>query len=208
MRNPAAESGIPTTASTRRIVADPADPINTTARGGEREMASAATHWPWNQRAVPPGCAEYDAAVWHAIRAGGDGDLPRQTLDEWCAEQCARLHRGAFAPEPQTAPGTTPESLIGGVYDLSPEARGRLLAEFAPLFGRVERMRPAVWHDWLRERLEVVLHAAPVDASETAAWAADELERVRPLSAQDEHDDALVRIFHAARHIELAEVSR
>lgn len=182
--------------------------FNHTGRSVRSSGDLSLSRWPFNQPAVPTGCTDRDAAVWHAIRAGGDGELPRQTLEAWCAEQRASRHRDRFAPDPHCAPEEISESLIAGAYELSHEARGRLLAESAPLFDRVEQMRPAVWREWLRERLGVVAHTAPADASAIAAWAVGELERIRPLCSRGEYDDGLVRLFHAARHAELLEVSR
>jgi hypothetical protein len=56
--------------------------------------------WPWHS--APADCEDFDAATWHASRAIGDGELPRQSLEEWVAEQRARRSRDVLEPEPVT----------------------------------------------------------------------------------------------------------
>lgn len=58
------------------------------------------SQWPWNSS--PADVSDYDAATWWAIKSIGDGSLPRQTLDEWVAEQRASRHRDRLAPLPMS----------------------------------------------------------------------------------------------------------
>lgn len=54
--------------------------------------------WPWHS--VPADCTDYDAAAWYAVRARGDGELPRQDLGRWVLEQRARRSRDVLGPAP------------------------------------------------------------------------------------------------------------
>lgn len=169
------------------------------------------TTWPWCH--APRDCQCWDTAVWFAVRHDTDGELPRQSLGEWVAEQGDRRHRAVLNPTPTStlnhddvSVGEFGDDLLVGAHELSPEARGRLLAEFAPLFERVEQMRPAVWREWLLERLSIVAGADPWDAAEEAARAVDALGRIERLS-KGTYDDALVRIYLAGRAAETWGVS-
>ncbi len=58
------------------------------------------TTWPWHS--APAGVDDYDAAVWHAVRAASVGELPRQDLKTWILEQRARRTRDVLPPWPTT----------------------------------------------------------------------------------------------------------
>lgn len=56
------------------------------------------TEWPWIH--APIDCSDYDEAEWHSLQYSSDGMMPRQTCDEWVAEQAARRTRDVLPPEP------------------------------------------------------------------------------------------------------------
>jgi len=47
--------------------------------------------WPWHS--APANVADYDEAVWYAVRSTSGGELPRQDLEAWTLEQRARRLR-------------------------------------------------------------------------------------------------------------------
>jgi len=170
-------------------------------------------HRPFGAPDVPPGCDDYDVAVWFAIREQIDGELPRQDLDSWVLEQRARRTRDVTDPGRVDAYDASSEAIAGALVrwagDMSPESRAWILAEFGHMFGRVEALRPEVWREYLRGILEVVAHAAPEDAARTAAWAIEAIDRHRNgSSSPGEYDDALGRVFHAGRYAELSGAPR
>jgi hypothetical protein len=53
-----------------------------------------------NAPGVPADCFDYDSALWFAIREQTDGELPRQSLRRWGAEQAVRRSRDVLGPLP------------------------------------------------------------------------------------------------------------